>query len=220
LLHLSISTYLKGLGVMTNCNSSFLTDLPQQCGVRFALLPCNHAYAIGSDGSVWSRWKINSAGRGKPLPRTVGQRWKKLNPSLDAVGRRVVNIADGVKIKQQKVHRLVLLAFVGPCPIGMIACHNNGDHSDNRLENLRWDTHKSNSADTLIHGTHNRGERCGTSKMKANDVIDAVSRYRGGESSKLIASDYGVTANHIARLARGERWPELACELAAAAQSH
>lgn len=52
------------------------------------------------------------------------------------------------------VHRLVLLAFVGPCPEGMEACHNNGDPADNRLPNLRWDTRKANVSDTLAHGQH------------------------------------------------------------------
>lgn len=50
------------------------------------------------------------------------------------------------------VHRLVLEAFVGSCPPGMECCHNNGDPSDNRLDNLRWDTKKSNRQDRNKHG--------------------------------------------------------------------
>ena len=44
--------------------------------------------------------------------------------------------ADG-NAKMEKVHRLVLEAFVGPNPPGLECCHNNGDPSDNRVENLR-----------------------------------------------------------------------------------
>lgn len=50
------------------------------------------------------------------------------------------------------VHRLVLSAFVGPCPDGMQGCHNNADRSDARLVNLRWDTPRENSADMIRHG--------------------------------------------------------------------
>lgn len=45
------------------------------------------------------------------------------------------------------VHTLVLLAFVGPRPDGMECCHWNGDPTDNRLQNLRWDTSSNNKKD-------------------------------------------------------------------------
>lgn len=47
------------------------------------------------------------------------------------------------------IHRLVLLAFVGPCPEGMEACHGNDIPDDNRLSNLRWDTRKANVSDRV-----------------------------------------------------------------------
>lgn len=56
-------------------------------------------------------------------------------------------------------HRLVLTAFVGPCPDGMQACHNDGDKSNNRLSNLRWDTPSSNTLDLVRHGTHNMARK-------------------------------------------------------------
>jgi hypothetical protein len=33
----------------------------------------------------------------------------------------------------------------------METCHNNGNPADNRLENLRWDTHVANEADKRLH---------------------------------------------------------------------
>jgi hypothetical protein len=59
------------------------------------------------------------------------------------------------QVKCIKVHKLVLEAFVGPKPAGLMACHGNGNGLDNRVENLRWDTCASNAQDALIHG-HNR----------------------------------------------------------------
>ena len=58
----------------------------------------------------------------------------------------------GQKKKTAKVHRLVLETFVGACPAGMEACHNNGNPADNRLENLRWDTRQNNALDRVKHG--------------------------------------------------------------------
>lgn len=64
-------------------------------------------------------------------------------------------IADlGKQRRAARVHRLVLEAFVGPCPEGMEACHNDGNPANNRLENLRWDTRRNNILDAIRHGTH------------------------------------------------------------------
>lgn len=43
------------------------------------------------------------------------------------------------------IHRLVLEAFVGPCPDGCEADHINRIRDDNRLENLRWVTPEENN---------------------------------------------------------------------------
>jgi hypothetical protein len=50
------------------------------------------------------------------------------------------------------VHRLVMLAFVGPCPDGLNVCHNDGVATNNVLGNLRYDTPSSNSQDRVRHG--------------------------------------------------------------------
>lgn len=45
------------------------------------------------------------------------------------------------------VHRLVLEAFVGPCPDGMECDHKNRDGLDNRADNLAWVAHSENNRD-------------------------------------------------------------------------
>lgn len=52
-----------------------------------------------------------------------------------------------------KVHQLVLAAFVGPRPGNLMGCHNDGNPANNHVDNLRWGTAQSNSADRYIHGT-------------------------------------------------------------------
>ena len=61
------------------------------------------------------------------------------------------------------IHSLVLEAFVGPRPEGYVACHNNGIPTDNRAENLRWDTQANNNNDKITHGT---------SKKITNEMLD------------------------------------------------
>lgn len=54
--------------------------------------------------------------------------------------------------KSYLVHKLVMLAFIGTPPPGKVVCHNNGDATDNRLENLRYDTQTENVLDVLHSG--------------------------------------------------------------------
>ena len=53
--------------------------------------------------------------------------------------------------KSVQGHVLVLEAFVGPRPPGADACHNDGNRSNNRLTNLRWDTKSANARDKFRH---------------------------------------------------------------------
>lgn len=52
------------------------------------------------------------------------------------------------------VHRLVLLAFVGPAPAGTEACHYDDDPANNTLGNLRWATRSENTRDKVRNGGH------------------------------------------------------------------
>lgn len=52
------------------------------------------------------------------------------------------------------IQRLVLEAFVGPCPEGMEACHHDSDRSNNWVSNLRWDTRLGNCQDIVARGSH------------------------------------------------------------------
>lgn len=55
--------------------------------------------------------------------------------------------------RSRRVHVLVAEAFHGERPPGLEVCHNNGIDTDNRPENLRYDTHAGNMQDKRIHGT-------------------------------------------------------------------
>jgi hypothetical protein len=80
----------------------------------------------------------------------------------DANGHLNVVLADDIHQTRQ-VHDLVLRAFYGSPPTGLIGRHINGKGSDNRLSNLCWDTCSQNAFDRVRHGTHHytRRTHCG-----------------------------------------------------------
>lgn len=74
------------------------------------------------------------------------------------------------------VHRLVLEAFVGPCPSGCEGCHYDGNPANNIVSNLRWDTTKNNCLDKRRHG------RNGGRRVRRSDGVEFTSVREGAES--------------------------------------
>jgi hypothetical protein len=117
--------------------------------------------------------------------------------------RLSVALCVGSELETKLVHRLVLEAFVGPCPPGLEGCHRNDDSSDNRLENLYWGTHRQNMADRERNGGVLRGEGVGNSKLSEERV-----RY-AQQSTKLqkeLAKELGVDQSVISRIRNGKSW--------------
>lgn len=105
------------------------------------------------------------------------------------------------------VHRLVLTAFVGPCPAGMEACHADGDPTNNQLRNLRWDTRSANTWDRVAHGTHVAGERHWRAVLTWKDVDDIRALASAGVPRGIIASRFpATTRSNISAIIRHESW--------------
>lgn len=100
-------------------------------------------------------YEVSSLGQVKSLDRIDrgGKRFRKgtlLKPWVDDKGRPTVLLAG----KNKRVCVLVLITFAGARPAGKVACHGDGNPSNNALSNLRWGTHSENAMDAVAHGTH------------------------------------------------------------------
>lgn len=110
------------------------------------------------------------------------------------------------KLKRFSVHRLILLAFRGPCPTGMEGAHLNGNTKDNRIENLAYKTKLENEADKIAHGTRPRGEHVGVSRLTAGRVRLIRSDLRKGITAIKLAEQYGVNPSTISQIRHGKTW--------------
>lgn len=88
---------------------------------------------------------------------------------------------------RQYIHRLVMAAFVGPKPEGLITCHKNGDTSDNRLQNLRYDTYSSNLDDAVEHGTYRNGHGGKTHCKRGHEFTPENTHVRGDKGRQCKA---------------------------------
>ncbi|MEP7314262.1 MAG: HNH endonuclease signature motif containing protein [Pseudomonadota bacterium] len=145
-------------------------------------------YRVGSDGTVWTRknarWGLRDTWR--PLQR----------PMLD--GYPTVNIMmPSGKARTWRIHVLVLLLFRGPRPVGADCCHENGDRSDPRLENLRWDTRAANMRDAIRHGSVGVGAKSHAAKL--TEVEMELIR-RSKEPGTVLAIRHRVSQATISRV--------------------
>lgn len=165
--------------------------------VEYREIPGHPAYRVGSDGSVWStkirgRWNIRAE-------------WRRLKPVKTAAGYLQVRL-DG---RPLVVHRLVLQAFVGPCPDGQQARHvNSNDRTNNGLSNLCWGTPAENFADTKRHGTH-------ASRLQKHRILTdeqargIVSALLSGENPLVIAERMGITRRLVTGIRCGAYYSHL-----------
>ena len=160
-------------------------------------------------------YKVSSLGRVKTL-RThkrdkngVDYKLSKvyLTPSLDAYGYPIVNLTseDGITITR-KIHRLMAMAFIQNPEGKRCVDHINGIRADNRLENLRWATHKENSDNKFRLGnqvdwkdrdiseasmykfTHSQCRAVIRNDGERYESIAAASRALGLKSSGMVSS--------------------------------
>lgn len=135
----------------------------------------------------------------------IGRYCRRLNPAVTRDGYHRVTFRDGDRQVKLLVHRIVLMTFVGPAPEGSSACHNNGIRTDNRVENLRWDTTKNNCADIGKHGKRPPGAP--RPRRLSNDLVSEMRRKnRAGQSVLSIADEYGIGTYTAHAAIRGITW--------------
>ena len=69
---------------------------------------------------------------------------KELKPYKEKIGYMRLSLSENGKSKKFYVHRLLATAFIPNPENKKCVDHINGVKDDNRLENLRWLTHKEN----------------------------------------------------------------------------
>ena len=110
------------------------------------------------------RYEVSDVGQVRSVARVVtvaatGRSW--LQPSrvllpyrTSSVGYPTLRLKAEGRKSSKRVHVMVLEAFVGPRPKGMVGCHVDGDPDNNTPSNLRWDTQSANQLHSIAHGTH------------------------------------------------------------------
>ncbi|AVL98916.1 hypothetical protein C6V83_00090 [Gordonia iterans] len=108
-------------------------------------------------------YEVSDHGQVRSVDRMIPDRNRRLRgrllrPNRTSAGYLAVSLSREGEVQARRIHRLVLEAFVGSGD-GLDACHEDGDPTNNRLDNLRWDTRSENIKDVVRHGTHHLSAR-------------------------------------------------------------
>jgi hypothetical protein len=83
------------------------------------------------------------------------------------------------------------------CGRGHLGCVNP--------RHLSWKTRAANVADTVEHGTSNRGERCASAKLTREQVAEVI-RLKGTVTQAQLAARFGVHPGTISKVQLRTRW--------------
>lgn len=163
---------------------------------------------VGYEG--W--YEVSDQGRVRSVERVVpngkGGTKRMKSKMMTCTGRKsqrylFVTLCKNNKAKRCLVHRLVLEAFIGPCPKGMETLHGNGGQYDNSLSNLCWGTKEENARDKWLQGSMPHGENHSRSKLTADQVRSIRNDERSYEN---IAKFYGVSKSCISLIKGNRNW--------------
>lgn len=174
--------------------------------IEYREIPGHPGYRAGSDGTIWSQWNFGPA-NGQPRGA-----WHEKRQCTDSLGYRHVRLRSAMrKSPSAKVHRLILLAFVGAPPLGKpYGCHNDGNPSNNAIRNLRWASQAENLGDMRRHGTLRVGIESASAKLSEADVREIRRLRSGGRTMRSIALAVGTSAATVCNVINGHRWRHVA----------
>ncbi len=176
------------------------TSYPTVPGVRFKDVVGFPGYAVGSNSTLWSC--LQKYWRSK---RPVS--WHQLIPYVNK-GYYYFTLRRDGKQFSRRLHILVLEAFHGPKPLGMIACHFP---DRNRLncspDNLMWGTRQTNEEHRRIHGT-SLGENNPAAKLTITDVRAIREKFdrQVVKNKMLLAREHQVTPRTIKLIVERRLW--------------
>lgn len=167
------------------------------------------------------RYQASSLGRIRS-----SRNWKRsiaghvLAPGANPDGYLFVTLWRGAieKGKGWRVHRLVALTFIGPCPKGLQVNHIDCDPANNRPGNLEYVTCRENIHHAKRLGRLKRrigpnparqGDKSPSAKLTSDDVLTIRQSLLNGVKGTVLAERYGVTSAAITSIKLGKSWTYL-----------
>ena len=155
-------------------------------GPQWKVIPTYPNYEISSEGQVRSR---------------ITNKKLSLNTKSGRHPYQRVHLSKDGRDRYILVHRLVLEAFVGPCPSGHQCLHLDDNPRNNKVDNLKWGTPKDNCRSI---------ERKGSANPRAKltpELVKHIRQYSG--PLKPLAEELGVSCKYLSNIRSNITWKHL-----------
>jgi hypothetical protein len=190
------------------------SDRTAEVWARLDLPSFDYEYMVSSLGRVrrcakqityWNRGCV----RRRSLPeRVVAQQTNRSGYAIVSLQRRV----GGNDKLTMAVAPLVCRAFNGEPPSERLHCaHLDGDKANNAPTNLAWVTAKVNCSHKASHGTSQRGEKHGLTRLTDAEVRQIRKKGAVGPrgTKARLAAEYGVSRTNVTDICKGRTWGHL-----------
>lgn len=161
-------------------------------------------------------YQVSNLGRVKSLEKIVLNKGSKilkpeiiLKTGFSRDGYPLTTISKNNKTRTFRINRLVAQAFIPNPENKDTVNHKNGIKTDNRVENLEWNTRSENVLHAYKYGLKIsvKGEKHYASKITEKDALDI--KYNKGLSAKDAAKTYGITLSMVFQIRRGVKWKHI-----------
>lgn len=156
-------------------------------------------YSVSNLGRV----KRNTATSGRPANRI-----RRLSHDRD--GYLTVSLSVHNRLKSEKVHQLVLRAFIGPRGRRIEVNHKDGKKDNPRLDNLEYVTPAGNRQHGYRMGLYPVGEKHYSAKLTEQQAKEAIRLIENGMSFAAVAKRFHMTLSGIRNIYMGISWKYLA----------
>ena len=135
---------------------------------------------------------------------------KIMKPTKNSKGYLLVSLFKNGKRNRFCVHRLVLESFVENIENKKCVNHINGIKTDNRVENLEWNTYSENTKHAFKNGLMKNkfGENQHLSKLKKDNVLE-IRENKDKLSYRKLANKYNVSIFSIYSVIKNKTWKHI-----------
>lgn len=154
-----------------------------------------------------NKYLVSNLGRLKSLPKNGRKHEIIIKPLLQKNGYYAVDLCKDSKVKKYTLHRLIALAFIENKENKPQVNHINGIKTDNRVENLEWNTRSENQLHSIRIGLRTTvGEKNSQAKLNKEQVLEI---FHSKEMYKFIALKYNISISAISDIKRGYSWTHI-----------